>query len=291
LVLLILVIIISIPLSRHFVKPIRRLEESMRLLNQGNFDVKLAVTGKDELASLSLNFNDLASTLEQNESSRNKWLANVSHELRTPLAIIKGEIEAMQDGIRPLNIENLSSLSEEVIHLQKLINDLGELSNAEIGAMRYQKQRLNLVNLVEQNLVRHQQYADQTNFKINIKLINSKLLVWADETRINQLIDNIIKNSFKYTDSPGTINVELSTNDNNAVVIIEDSAPNVPEELLDNLFEHLYRVENSRNRKTGGSGIGLALCKNIVEAHQGTISAYQSPLGGIGIRCTLPLVY
>jgi len=290
LVFFVLIILIALPLSRHFVLPINRLERSMRLLNNGNFKVHLKVNGKDELASLSQNFNDLAQTLEQNEDSRNRWLASISHELRTPIAIIKSEIEAIEDGIRPLNLKSLQSLSEEVLHLQKLVSDLTELTNAEIGALRYQKERINLSRLIEQNIVRHQHTANEMGLSISCNVENQDLFVWADETRINQLLDNLLNNSVKYTQVPGAILINLTKNPGQAIITIEDTLPGVPSESLDKLFEHLYRVESSRNRKTGGSGLGLSLCKSIMLAHQGSITASESTSGGLRICCILPLV-
>lgn len=288
--LFLIIIVIAVPLSRHFVKPIKRLEHAMRSLNNGDFKVKTDVVGNDELASLSLHFNDLAKTLEQNESSRNTWLANISHELRTPIAIIKGEIEAIEDGIRPLDLKSLSSLNDEVSHLHKLVNDLSALSNAEIGAMRYQKEQLNLADTVRHNLLRHQQQANELNITINQQLIKSDVIIWADETRINQLIDNLINNSFKYTQTPGIIHLSLTKENTQAVLTISDSFPSVPENSMPKLFDHLYRVESSRNRKTGGSGLGLALCKTIMSAHQGTIKASHAKQGGLEICCTFPLI-
>ena len=288
--LFLIIILVAVPLSRHFVRPIKRLEHAMRSLNNGDFKVKTDVVGNDELASLSLHFNDLAKTLEQNESSRNTWLANISHELRTPIAIIKGEIEAIEDGIRPLDLKSLSSLNDEVNHLHKLVNDLSALSNAEIGAMRYQKDQLNLAEIVRHNLLRHQQQANELSITINQQLIKSDVIIWADETRINQLIDNLINNSFKYTQTPGTIHLSLTKEASQAVLTISDSFPSVPDNSLAKLFDHLYRVESSRNRKTGGSGLGLALCKKIMSAHQGTIKASHAKQGGLKISCTFPLI-
>jgi len=290
LVFFILIILIALPLSRHFVLPIKRLERAMRLLNKGDFKVNLKVSGKDELASLSRNFNDLAQTLSQNEDSRNRWLANISHELRTPIAIIKSEIEAIEDGIRAFNLKSLHSLSEEVLHLQKLVADLTELTNAEIGALRYQKERINVSELIEQNINRHQHKASEIGLSISCKVENRALYIWADETRVNQLLDNIVNNSIKYTQAPGVISVNLSQKSASAMIIIDDTLPGVPSESLDKLFEHLYRVDSSRNRKTGGSGLGLSLCKSIVLAHQGSITASESSSGGLRICCTLPLV-
>ena len=284
----IVIIIITIPLSRHFVGPITRLKHAVIQVNQGELSTRLPILGHDELATLARNFNDLAATLEQNETSRKSWLADISHELRTPLAIVKGELEALEDGIRPLSIENISSISEEVNHLQSLINDLNELNEAEIGAMRYQKSALNITELVRLNAERHRSLLQSQGLTLTIDMPNKKISAWGDAKRLNQLLDNLFANSAKYTDAPGQIYCRLIEKNNEFDIYIEDSKPGVSREDIAKLFEHLFRVESSRNRKTGGSGIGLALCKNIVYAHQGTISAHQAESGGLMIKITLP---
>ena len=156
--------------------------------------------------------------------------------------------------------------------------------------MRYHKEQLNLADVVEHNLIRHQQQASELNITINQHIVKTQVMIWADETRINQLIDNLINNSFKYTQTPGTIHLSLTKENSQAVLTISDSFPSVPDNSLTKLFDHLYRVESSRNRKTGGSGLGLALCKKIMSAHQGAIKASHAKHGGLEISCTFPLI-
>lgn len=283
-------VLITIALSRHFVRPITELKNALVALNQGQLTTRVTVNGKDEIATLARNLNDLAATLEQNESSRKRWIADIAHELRTPLAILKGELEAFEDGIRTLSLSNLKSINEEVNHLQKLINDLNELNNSEIGTLNYHKQNLNIVELIELNAARHQYLIEQKQLSFVLNTPTHALTIWADETRLNQLLDNLITNSVKYTDSPGELTLVVEKKNNFVEITVADSAPAVPNEALEQLFDHLFRVENSRNRKTGGLGIGLALAKNIVHAHQGEIAARHSKLGGLAIVIKLPLI-
>ena len=283
-----IIIFITIVLSRHFVRPIARLKNAVVKVNQGELSTRLTVNGHDELATLARNFNDLAATLQQNEASRKRWLADIAHELRTPLAIVKGELEAMEDGIRPLNIAGVRSVTDEVSHLQRLINDLNELNQAEIGAMRYQKSTLDFANLVSLSAERHRALLASQGLALSVTLPNKKISLWGDATRINQLLDNLFANSAKYTDAPGQIYCRLIADKQQLHLWLEDSKPGVIDADLEKLFDHLYRVDNSRNRKNGGSGIGLALCKNIVHAHQGSISAHASEHGGLAIKITFP---
>jgi len=288
--LFIVILILSLVASRHFIRPITELKRAIMAVNKGELDTRLKVSGKNELAILAQNFNDLAATLHHNAETRKRCLADVSHELRTPLAIIKGEIEAMQDGIRPLNENGLASLSNEVEHLQKLINDLNEVTNAEIGAMRYHKSKLNLTELLQQSCQRHALLLVEKGITLHLANNLAIACIWGDATRLNQLLDNILSNSGKYTDEVGQVYVELNIVNQQVIIDIADTAPGVPDSALEKLFEHLYRVDISRNRKTGSSGLGLALCKHIVHAHHGDIKALHSPYGGLQIQIKLPML-
>jgi two-component system sensor histidine kinase BaeS len=282
-------LLVAIVLSRYFVRRIQTIVKATEQLNAGQYDIALTPKGNDEFSGLAKNVNNLAMTLASNENSRKQWLADTSHELRTPLAIIKGEIEALQDGIRQITPQSLQSLADEVDHLQKLIDDLNQLSNADIGALSYNKEALNMSELLLQNLVRSRQTLHKANIEVRHQIFAEDVILWADATRINQLIDNLLTNAIKYTDAPGFIDIRLNRIEKQLVLVFEDSSPSVPLSSLDKLFDHLYRVENSRNRKTGGFGLGLTLCKKIVLAHQGSISAYASPQGGLGIKVILPV--
>ncbi|RJG50459.1 ATP-binding protein [Motilimonas pumila] len=290
LVMLGIVLLVAIPLSWHLVRPLKRLAAATNELKRGNYHVELDTKGRDELARLARDFQDMATSLEQNDSSRKQWLSDVSHELRTPLSIVKGEIEAMMDGIRPFNRDNLQSLEEEIQHLQKLINDLHEFSSAAVGGLRYYKEELNWQALIASNMQRHQVALSAQSCQLQLSLNAPQAEVWGDATRLNQVLDNIISNSLKYTDSQGTLALQLILQGQNVELTIEDSPPGVPDLALPHLFDHLYRVESSRNRQTGGSGLGLALCQKIIAGHNGQVTAYHSSLGGLGIKITLPQI-
>jgi two-component system sensor histidine kinase BaeS len=289
LIVIALSMIIALPLARHFVGPINRLAAGMLALTQGDFNQSINIDRKDELGQLARDFSSLATTLSNNEESRNRWLADISHELRTPLAILKGELEAMTDGVRPINIEQLQSLHQETEQLRRLVDDLYQLSNADIGGMRYQKKSLNLNAIVQQQSDLHRHILQQEQLELVTEICTNNINVWADQTRINQLLDNLFSNSNKYTSSPGQVKISLQQQQQLAILSIEDSTPGVPATSLEKLFNHLYRVDSSRNRATGGSGLGLAICKQIVNAHDGTVEAQASALGGLRIVISLPI--
>jgi len=280
--------LITLPLARHLVKPIRQLNRSTHQLTQGNYAITLPVTRDDELGRLARDFNELAHTLAANDSSRKRWLADMSHELRTPLAILRGEVEAMLDGVRPLTTQNLQSIQQEVQHLSRLADDLHALTSADVGGLQYRKGDCDVAELWREQCAAHASHFTQAGVRLETDISAAPLTVYGDENRLRQLLDNLLDNSRKYTHADGLVRVTLREHGQNVELLVEDSAPGVPEQALPKLFDHLFRVDDSRNRSTGGSGLGLAICQRIVSAHQGTISATPSAFGGLRIRVEIP---
>ena len=286
-----LVILVTLPLARHLLAPIRELTKGMHQLTQGDYKSTLEMKRTDEFAELSRDYNELAKSLLENESARKRWLANISHELRTPVAILKGELEAIIDGVRALSLEQIHSANQEVLHLERLIADLHALTSADIGGMNYRKTELDLVGFLTVEAKKYQSYLSDAGLAFEFVCQTEYLLIFADETRLCQLLDNLINNCIKYATNGKLVKLTVIKNAslNNVVITIEDDGLGVEEEHLDHLFEHLYRVDDSRNRKTGGTGLGLSICSHITEAHQGKISAGKSSMGGLAITIILPL--
>lgn len=280
--------IIALPLARHLVKPIRQLARGTHDLTQGNYAVTLPTQRRDEFGELARDFNDLAHTLAANDSSRKRWLADISHELRTPLSILRGELEAILDGVRPADSEHLQSLHQEVQHLSRLVDDLHALTTADIGGLQYRKSLCDVAELWRDQCAAHQPTFKAAGLTLNAEIPEQEIELYADEDRLRQLLDNLLDNSRKYTAAGGQVQVDVIAQDDGVELRVQDSAPGVPEDAMPKLFDHLFRVEDSRNRATGGSGLGLAICQRIVSAHEGEISAAASPLGGLLIRVFLP---
>ncbi|KAB0664110.1 HAMP domain-containing protein [Oryzomonas japonica] len=281
---------LALPLANRLVRPIKALAAATDRLASGEYATRVPITSTDELGQLARGFNSLALTLEKNEQTRRQWVADISHELRTPLAILRGEIEAIQDGIRPANPDGIDSLHGEVLRLEHLVNDLYQLSLSDVGALTYRKVELELGALLTGVLATYRPQFAARGITVAATIPGEgKEVVFGDPERMRQLFANIFDNTLKYTDPGGTIAVRLTYQPELAAIDIEDSAPGVPPGDLERLFERLYRVEASRNRAAGGAGLGLAICRNIVEAHAGTITAHPSALGGIWIRIELPL--
>ncbi|HGJ5881873.1 two-component system sensor histidine kinase BaeS [Arsenophonus sp.] len=285
---LLVALITSLLLARNFLKPIKHILEGTHQLTAGNFAVRVRISSRDELGQLAKDFNQLASTLEKNEHMRRDYMADISHELRTPLAILRGELEAIQDGVRPLSVTTLHSLLAETNRLTKLVNDLHQLSLSDRGSLVYRKKNINLVQQIE--LAINSYHGRFTDKKITLNItLPSVVTLYADPDRLAQLWHNLLENSLLYTHSAGSLRIQGYVSQQRFYLIWQDSAPGLLVDQYPFIFERFYRVESSRNRANGGSGLGLAICYNIVEAHGGKIIAQASSLGGVKISIEFPL--
>lgn len=278
----------TFPLARGLLAPVKRLVEGTHRLAAGDFSTRVAATSSDELGRLAKDFNQLASTLERNQQMRRDLMADISHELRTPLAVLRGELEAIQDGVRQFTPESVASLQAEVGTLTKLVDDLHQLSMSDEGALAYQKAPVDVINILEVVTGAFRERFASRDLKINLSLPDSAV-VFGDRDRLMQLFNNLLENSLRYTDGGGALHISGRQENGRFALTFADSAPGVKDAQLEKLFERFYRTEGSRNRASGGSGLGLAICVNIVEAHGGTIRAAHSPFGGVSITVELPL--
>ncbi len=275
-------------LSHGLLAPVMRIAEATRRLAEGEYSTRVAATSNDEIGQLVHDFNRLGNTLEKNEKLRRDYMADASHELRTPIAILKAEIEALQDGLRVASPETLRSLHAEVGRLEKLVHDLHDLSLADVG-VTYHFSNVDLAHLLHEVLDIARDRILAAGLKLEERIPMQPIMVRADPERIVQLIGNLAENSARYTDAGGKVRVTVARNGHEAQLEWEDSAPGVPNEAMGKIFERLYRVEGSRSRDGGGSGLGLAICQSIAQAHAGRIQATPSALGGLRIVLTLPL--
>ena len=282
--------ILSFLFARHLGRPIQALRAGARQLTDGNYALRMQPSGNDELGQLTHDFNKLAERLQQNEASRKQWIADIAHELRTPLSILRGEIEALQDGINQPDHQTFNSLHQEVSHLQRLVDDLYNLSMSDSGALSYNKTAIDIIALLREALTLHSTQLQEQNLHIDTLGIGLQpVYIQGDAQRLHQLFKNLLENSLRYTDKPGQLRVTTNVTNGWITLVFEDSPPTVPDEALPRLFERLYRVESSRNRATGGAGIGLSICHNVVTAHDGSITAQHSALGGLALCIRLPL--
>jgi two-component system, OmpR family, sensor histidine kinase BaeS len=279
--------VLAAGLAYWLTRRVRGLVQGTNALIRGDYHARLAPHGHDELAQLARDFNTLAATLAAAQEARRHWIADIAHELRTPLAVLRGEIESLQDGVRPLNQDNVASLAHETERLSRLVEDLHTLSLSDLGALTYHREPVDLAEVLEDAVSAQRREAEAQGLALALDA-EPGTMVLADETRLAQVFTNLMQNSLRYTDPPGTVAVTLRREGDHAVVDWNDSAPGVAAEDRPRLTERLYRVEGSRNRASGGSGLGLAIARAIVEGHGGTLTAAASPLGGLGIRLVFP---
>jgi two-component system sensor histidine kinase BaeS len=275
-------------LADAFLAPVKRIAESTRQLAAGNYATRVESGSHDEIGQLASDVNHLALALERNESLRRNLMADVSHELRTPVAVLRAELEAIDDGIRKPSPESVKSLLTEVNLLGKLVNDVHDLAIADVGALSYRKLPVNVAAVLGSCVSAFQDRFEHEQLRVERHEDNHDMLVLADENRLAQLFTNLLENSVRYTDAGGVVRVSYQRTGDSVHVRIEDSTPGVAAEALPHLFERFYRASGSRSRSVGGSGLGLAICRSIVEAHGGTIVATSSAFGGLCIDVKLP---
>jgi len=255
-------------------------------LSQRKFDTKIEINSNDELAQLAHYFNDIGIRLSKFEVQQKQWLQDIAHELRTPLTVIRGEIEAMVDGVTPATEHNLRLLQHDVLRLNHLLNDLHQLSvtdnlalNRDCALIRFDKVCINSASRFNTKLS-HRNISLVTDF--------TPCTVRGDQSRLLQVLDNLLHNCQKYTEHGGTVWFSCRTFNSELILVIEDSGPGVDSAKLDKLFDRLYRVDSHRGREHGGAGLGLAICKNIIIAHHGEIAASRSEHGGLKITINIP---
>lgn len=283
-------IAMALLLARVATAPVKRLVAATRALSAGNYGVRVNARAHDELGQLSSDFNHLAHTLARNEGLRRAAMADLSHELRTPLSVLRGELEAIEDGVRQPDLPSLRSLQAEVATMGKLIDDLHQLSVTDVGALSYRKTDVDLSALVAQVAMafRHK-FAERA---ITVRLDcapHGACLVLADHDRLVQMLNNLLENAVRYVTQGGCVTLICQPVPAGVHLVVADSGPGVPQAELGRLFERFYRARSQRHQPGKGSGLGLAIVANIVEAHDGTVHGQASPQGGLMIEIVLPV--
>ena len=282
-------LILTFILSRRITSPIGVLARAARRLGRGDLSQRVQLQGEGEVAALAQAFDSMAADLEHAEQLRRNMVADVAHELRTPLSNIQGYLEAIRDGVVKPDAATIRSLSEETALLSRLVNELQELSLAEAGELKLVYQAEDITKLIKQAVISWQPQLTAKEILLSLDLPDNLPLVNIDWQRVNQVLHNLLENAVAHTHKGGTINVAAITQGNWVVISVSDTGEGIPAEDLPHIFERFYRVDKSRARATGGSGLGLTIAKRLVEAHGGTITA-QSELGkGSRFSFTLPI--
>ena len=279
-------VLAALLLAGPLARPLRALTDAARRIERGDLDARVPPAGAAETATLARAFNRLAETLEREEQIRRAAAADVAHELRTPLAGLVSRIEAAQDGVLPDQGANLEAMHTEALRLTSLVDDLGKLSDAERPGLLIDKQPLDLTALVAARTGTQADFFAAKGIALDARLKPAR--AYGDQQRIEQIVDNLLSNALRYTEPGGTVRVLVAQRDRESTIEISDTGIGIAGEELPHIFERFWRSERSRARKTGGAGIGLAIVRELVRAHDARVDVHSKPGEGATFTVILP---
>lgn len=286
-----LAIVLGLLFTRQIVSPISKIRTAARIVSGGDLRHRVQVQGSDEIAELGRSFNYMAESLNKDRELRHQMLADIAHELRTPLFILQGNTEAMLEGVLPASKENLSTIHQETLLLSRLVEDLRTLSLAEVGQLKFQAEATDLKEL-------SLKIADGFKAQAAVKKINLSVEAecspggcppaWVDPSRTEQVIRNLLTNAFQYTPEGGKITIKITPEGDMITLCVTDTGSGISPEDLPRVFGRFFRVDRSRTRGTGGSGLGLSIVKQLVEGQGGEVRAESTPGKGSTFSLTVP---
>jgi len=284
-------VILSLFFSRGVIAPVQAMSLAAQRIAEGRYDERVQVNGEDELAQLALRFNQMAEKLNQTESMRRRLIGDVSHELRTPLTAIKGSMEGLMDGILPATNETYQQIHAEADRLNRLVDDLQELSRVEARAYQLDIRPVNVSSLVQTVSKRLAHQFKTKHIALDLELVPNLPRIVADEDRTMQVLTNLTGNALQYTPEGGKVNIVARRVNDEVQISVRDTGIGIPPEHLPHIFDRFYRVDKSRSRPAGGgSGIGLTIARALVEAQGGHIWVESSGGGhGSTFLFTLPI--
>jgi signal transduction histidine kinase len=282
------VVLLTAGLSQRMLAPVETLTAAVRRMEAGDLSQRVEITSQDEIGELARAFNAMASRLERLEELRRNMVSDVAHELRTPLTNIRGYLEALQDGVVEPETQVVDSLYEEAMLLNRLVDDLQELSLAEAGQLRLDRQKMDLAPVVTRALEVFRPQAETAGLALRLDLPEALPPVDIDPQRVGQVLRNLLCNALAHTPSGGEIAVVVRPLGAQIQVEVCDTGAGIAAEDLPYVFERFYRADRSRARASGGAGLGLAIARQLVQAHGGQIEVDSAPGQGTCFSFTLP---
>jgi len=285
----ILALMLTVTLSRRILGPVEALTRAARAMERGDLAQRVQVESRDEVGDLGKAFNAMAGSLARNEELRRNMVSDVAHELRNPLFTVRGNVEAIVDGYLPPDGKTMKSIHEDIMLLSRLVDDLQELALAEAGQLRLDRTATELRDVIRRAIRVAEPQAAVRGITLSADLPEGLPEVDIDPGRVGQVLQNLLSNALAHTPEGGAVVVRAGLGSGMVEAWVEDTGSGIPSEHLPHIFERFYRADPSRSRATGGSGIGLAIAKKLVEAHGGRIWV-ESRLGkGSSFRFSLPL--
>ena len=280
-------LIASLFLGRAIARSLEELTRATRAVAAGDRTRRVAVEGKGEIATLGASFNALVESLERGEELRRNLVTDVAHELRTPVTNLKAHLEAIEDGLMTPTPATLASLREEIDHLAGLIDELQDLALADAGALELARAPVDLAAVLHAALAAAAPRAQAQGVALTVTA-DPALRVVADRARILQVLHNLLDNALRHTPRGGHVALEARASDGGGTIVVRDDGAGIPKEHVPFVFERLYRADPSRDRATGGAGLGLALVRRLVEAHGGSVALTSTEGQGTTVTITLP---
>jgi signal transduction histidine kinase len=276
-------------LARGLTQPLRSMAGAARLFARGDYTQRVPITSRDEVGQLAEAFNRMAGEMEGLERLRRDLVANVSHELKTPISALRARLENIMDGVEPADPALLAVMLQQTERLTRLVDQLLDLSRLESGDVHLEREPLALGPLVERVLSEVRLARDDRGIEAKNLVPASLPMIDADRERIHQLLFNLLDNAFGFSPPGGVVTVRAVQSNGWCEVTVEDTGPGIPPEHLGLVFERFYRVDPSRSREDGGTGIGLAIARSVVDAHGGRIWAESDEGGGSRFHFVLPV--
>jgi signal transduction histidine kinase len=282
-------LLIVMLLTRQALAPVRSLTAAASNLGAGDLSQRVPPSGTDDIGKLANTFNTMASDLELAVDQRRQLTADVAHELRTPLTNIQGYLEAIKDGVVDADEKTIDTLHSQTIHLANLIEDLRILAIADAGALALNKSHGSPLQVIEDSVDHFTQRAREREINLSISKAGSDILTDFDETRLRQIVSNLVENALTHTPNNGQVSVAIEGDSSGLNISVSDSGTGISADDLPRIFDQFYRADQSRTRATGGAGLGLTIVKRLVEAHGGTISATSESGEGSTFNVFLPV--
>lgn len=285
---LLLATLASLLLAQRVRRPVRALVRGAQAWGEGRFDLRVETGRRDELGDLARAFNALAERLQRAEDARRQRVADTAHELRTPLAVMRAQLEAMQDGVRPATADHLALLGRHLAGLGRLVDDLQTLALGDAGALVMQPTKVDVVATVAASWSAFAPRFEVAGVTMTTGPLPAAATVRADASRLQQVLTNLLENSVRHTAPGGRVNLSMETAPDRCRIVLEDSAPGLSDATLARLGERFFRPDASRRREDGGAGLGLALSRKLIELQGGALTFDHSALGGLRVTLTLP---
>ena len=281
---------VSLILSKRVVTPVREMMSASRHIAEGHYEERVQDRSADELGQLAHSFNQMAGKLQQAETLRRQLIGDVAHELRTPLTAIKGSMEGLIDGVLPATSETYQQIHDEAERLSRLVTDLQELNRVESGTLEVVLEPVELSEIINTVFKRFGQQFQSKGVRLTRDIPPNLPTLQVDSNRIIQVLTNLLNNALRYTPEGGAVSVDATQSGSHIQITVSDNGIGISREHLAHIFTRFYRVDKSRSRNAGGSGIGLTISKHIIETHGGKIWVESDGKGkGSTFVFTLPL--